>query len=139
MGMKPNDKKKEWQKACIEGQTNIRSYMIKTENGGSYRSNRAHFRRTNENFSTRSRLGSPIQFLNMKVRTTARKTKNHKSCPLLQIHVLIRIWVEQRIPFGTIFNQICIKDHQGQPLHQFGSGILILCMTKPLVVHVLMF
>ena len=59
MRVKPNDKKKQWQKACVEGQTNIRSYMVKTENGGSYRRHRAHLRRTNENFSTPLQVEPP--------------------------------------------------------------------------------
>ena len=48
--IKPHSKKNMWKKARIEGQTDTRSYRVKTEDGGIYRRNRVHLRHTPENF-----------------------------------------------------------------------------------------
>ena len=42
------DNSKEWKKATVEKQVGIRSYNIATEDGGMYRRNRIHLRKTND-------------------------------------------------------------------------------------------
>ena len=59
--IKPQNKRKQWQKARVEDQVNIRSYNVMMENGGVYRRNRVQLRHTPENFNEPIRVEYPDQ------------------------------------------------------------------------------
>ena len=47
---KQGDRERKWFKACVEGQVDIRSYEVRTEDGKLYRRNRRHLRQSKEPF-----------------------------------------------------------------------------------------
>ena len=48
--IQPSCKRKQWKKVKVDSKVSSRSYNVKTEDGGLYRRNRRHLRRTNELF-----------------------------------------------------------------------------------------
>ena len=51
--VRPKGNEKSWTKAVVEGQVDIRSYQIRTEDGRQYRRNRRHLRTSRETFNDR--------------------------------------------------------------------------------------
>lgn len=49
--VRPKGNEKSWKKAIVEGQVDIRSYNIRTEDGREYRRNRRHLRTSREHFA----------------------------------------------------------------------------------------
>ena len=47
---KQGDRERKWFKACVEGQVDIRSYEVRTEDGKLYKRNRRHLRQSKEPF-----------------------------------------------------------------------------------------
>lgn len=114
--MKPNDKKKEWQKACVEGKTNIRSYMVKTENGGSYRRNRAHLRRINKNFSTPIQVEHP---------DTVFEHESQNNCPKDQEPQIMSTAPDSHPDPDLNRTSDTIRDHLQSNMHQKPSRTTI--------------
>ena len=48
--IRPHGRDNEWKKGIVEGKVNIKSYNVKTEDGGIYRRNRRHLRSSKEQF-----------------------------------------------------------------------------------------
>nr|XP_022296799.1 uncharacterized protein K02A2.6-like [Crassostrea virginica] len=74
--VRPKGNEKSWKKAIVQGQVDIRSYNIRTEEGREYRKNRRHLRATRESFA---RDLSPVpRMLDKHPDTTAAKPKEAK-------------------------------------------------------------
>lgn len=96
--IKPHGHHKQWEKAVVENQCDIRSYNVRTEDGREYRRNRKHLRKTREPPPTaRYELSQddmvvhhttePEQFLRKSV-TTSRSASDNPKTSLFKEHTM---------------------------------------------------